>query len=204
MRGHETYSNWDWRDTAFVACSSDPQRIQEVLTEINKPLSERRMISGPIEYGHGGHNHNGPYWFGWHFTPNRWELVEVAMEVCDGRPYSDVELNTAFWVEQVGRFCPWASAPLREISVTNALYRPSVPIRLYPNPARNQITLSLQSCLPPVQLTLYNPLGQVVFQSYLPYPPQEIQLPDLKSGLYIVKIESPAFTGSTTLLILRE
>jgi hypothetical protein len=36
-------------------------------------------------------------------------MVEVTMELCDGRP-SDVERDLDYWVDSVGRFCPWSSA----------------------------------------------------------------------------------------------
>jgi len=203
MRGHEMHPEWDWRDTAFVACTSDPQLIQEVLAEINKPLQDRRMINGAIEYGHGGHNHNGSYWFGWHFRPEEWSLAEFSIELCDGRPYSDVELNRAYWVEQVGRFCPWTSAPLREVSVSGMLRHLSPSLPLFPNPATHRLTLRLPNHLPSVWLTFYNASGIMAFRAYLTRPPWEVDISTLQTGLYTIEIHSEAFTGTSRLVILR-
>lgn len=36
------------------------------------------------------------------------EMAEFTMEVCDGRP-SYVEAHTDEFVDQVGRYCPWAA-----------------------------------------------------------------------------------------------
>jgi len=203
MRGHEMHPEWDWRDTAFVACTSDPQLIQEVLTEIDKPLQDRRMINGAIDYGHGGHNHNGSYWFGWHFRPEEWSLAEFSIELCDGRPYSDVELHTAYWVEQVGRFCPWASAPLKEISVSGTLQHLSPSPPLFPNPATHRLTLQLPNHLHSVWLTFYDASGSMAFRTRLTCPPWEVDISTLKAGLYTIEIHSEVFTGTSRLVVLR-
>jgi hypothetical protein len=144
MRGLPGYE--DWRDTAFVACASNPGLIQEVLDELMKPLSDRRHINGPIAAGDGGHNFNGPHRFAWHFVPNQWSLAEISIELCDGRPYSDVEQNLHYWLYQVGRFCPWASAPLREVSASNALA--ATPPKLSLNPTGDH--LRVEAPYPPL------------------------------------------------------
>ncbi len=187
MRGHQMQPHYEWRDTAFIACASQPQLIQEVLTELQKPLQDRRMISGPIAYGHGGHNHNGPHWFRWHFKPDEWILAEIAIELCDGRPYTDLDLNTSYWIEQVQRFCPWASAPLREISVSGALARDSSTFLLFPNPASDHLTLSLPYELEELHLTFYNARGELIQQVTLNKPSQKVDISLLPAGLYIVK-----------------
>ena len=50
----------------------------------------------------GGFNLN----WGWHFY--RVNLVEVAVEVCDGTP-SMVQANLNYWLTTVRNFCPWAA-----------------------------------------------------------------------------------------------
>ncbi len=39
-------------------------------------------------------------------------LVEMATEVCHGRP-SDVDSDLGYWVDNVRYFCPWAVVPIR-------------------------------------------------------------------------------------------
>jgi hypothetical protein len=40
-------------------------------------------------------------------------IPDVATEVCDGRP-SDVQGDRDYWVNTVGRFCPWAAKVVEE------------------------------------------------------------------------------------------
>lgn len=87
---HETEN---WLDSSFVVAASDPALLAEIDLELSKPIDERRHINGPIQAGHGGFNHNADYWFAWHHTPNAWGLADFSIELCDGRPYTDVESN---------------------------------------------------------------------------------------------------------------
>jgi len=96
----------------FVAVSSDNSVIAAVNGQLAKPVDERTLhINGIIERGNGGHNLG----WGWHFTPNRWALAEVSMELCDGNS-TLVEQDIAYWVDTVGRYCPWASYVKSEIT----------------------------------------------------------------------------------------
>jgi hypothetical protein len=105
----------NWQDTSFIASTSNQAVIDSVLANLARPLNQRNFINGPIDYGNGGHNHNANHWFLWHFMPSQWSLVELAMEVCDGCPYTDVDADTAYWVGNVGRFCPWSGRPVRDL-----------------------------------------------------------------------------------------
>ncbi len=88
----------------FVAATSDPSVLAKVEGELALPASERRLhISGPIAAG-GGSNLS----WSWHFVPDRWDLVEMSAEVCDGTP-AMVESDVEGWVSGVGIFCPWGS-----------------------------------------------------------------------------------------------
>jgi hypothetical protein len=62
-----------------------------------------RIVSGTLRAGDGGFN--APW--SWHLDPATVELVEVAIELCDGCP-SFVEGDLAAWLA-VGRYCPWSS-----------------------------------------------------------------------------------------------
>lgn len=97
--------------TTYVAATSDRGLIETARIELAKPLVERRLhISGPIAKGDG---HENAPWH-WHFVHDRWELVQVSVEVCDANP-KYVDQNLDHWLETVGRYCPWASRVLREL-----------------------------------------------------------------------------------------
>ena len=46
----------------------------------------------------------------WHLVEV--ELVDLTMELCDGRP-SDLDQDLPYWADTVGRFCPWSVVPVR-------------------------------------------------------------------------------------------
>lgn len=97
---------------SFVAKTSNSDVIASVEEELEKPFDERRMhINGVIERGTEEYNDN----WSWHFEENEWALAEISTEVCDGRP-SFVEEDLDYWVEQVGRFCPWSSRVEAEVN----------------------------------------------------------------------------------------
>jgi len=95
----------------FMAQTSDDEVITKIEEELEKPFDERTMhINGPIERGEVDYNSN----WSWHFVESEWDLVSISAEVCDGRP-SFVEDDLDYWVDQVGRFCPWSSRVEAEI-----------------------------------------------------------------------------------------
>lgn len=96
----------------IVAKTSDPEVIAKVEQELSKPFDERNMhINGPIERGNPGYNSD----WSWHFIEGQWDLAEISAEVCDGRP-SFVEEDIDYWVDTVGRFCPWGARVEGEVS----------------------------------------------------------------------------------------
>lgn len=98
---------------AFIAKTSDPGVIARVEEELARPFEERSLhINGRIARGDGGHNTG----WSWHFIPGEWDLAEISTEVCDGRP-SMVEEELDYWVDGVGRFCPWSSRVKEEVKV---------------------------------------------------------------------------------------
>jgi hypothetical protein len=58
-----------------------------------------RLLRGQVSYNKPWH---------WHIDSQDIAIVEVAIELCDGRP-SDVENNQDYWIDIVGRFCPWSA-----------------------------------------------------------------------------------------------
>ena len=137
-------NNNDWRDTSCIACTSDPAVLADVDQQLSLPFSQRnKMINGDIAAGNAGVNQNGSHQFRWHFIPGRWRLAEVSVEVCDGRPMTDVDADTSYWLHTLGFFCPWTSLVSSEISVTN-VQDPEHRLELfsfYPNPAVSTVRI---------------------------------------------------------------
>lgn len=184
----------EWRDTSVVAATSNPAVIAEVLADMQKPIAERKMISGQIDYGDGGYNHNAGHRFLWHFVPNQWELVEMAVEVCDGCPYSDLDADTAYWVGNIGYYCPWSSKVAKEVVGTVDVDEP-VPQRaiIAPNPVQTTLLIRLPEQPSGLILTVINSLGTVVRETPLRIS-EAVDVASLATGLYIAVIKDK--TGS--------
>jgi hypothetical protein len=105
-----------WRDTSFIVVTSNPQLIQDVNAELEKPIDQRRIVIGNLRLGSGGYNHNDYHWFRWHFQENTWQLTDVSAELYDGRPYTDVDKHFWYWMDTVGRFSPWNSYIKKELN----------------------------------------------------------------------------------------
>ena len=80
-------------------------RANELIGESNQPI-----VNGRLVRGNGGFN--GPW--SWHLAPESIEFADVTVEVCDGCPQM-VEGDLDYWVDTVGRFCPWTSRVVRRL-----------------------------------------------------------------------------------------
>jgi hypothetical protein len=105
----------DWRDTAFVVATSDTTLLNQIQTELGKPVNARKIVFGVLVRGSGDYNKNGTHTFKWHFKEDDWELTDVTAEIYSGRPYSDVDLDLDYWLG-IERFGPWNSYIRREIT----------------------------------------------------------------------------------------
>lgn len=181
----------NWQDSSFVAATNDQVIIDSVLANLTRPLLQRNFISGQIDYGHGGHNHNAGHLFLWHFIPNQWNLVELAMEVCDGCPFTDVDADTAFWVGNLGQFCPWSGRPVREVSYPLlGIDDPSstFDVSLFPNPTNSTLNVNW-SGTSQLNVSIYNSIGQEILRVSIDSQNNTIDLHHLMPGVYHVKIQ---------------
>ena len=105
----------DWRDSSFVVATANPQLISKIADQLNKPVDDRQIVIGDLAPGSGGYNTNAGYTFNWHFKENGWNLVDLSVEIYDGRAYSDVDRNPDYWMDTVKRFSPWGSYIKKEI-----------------------------------------------------------------------------------------
>ena len=178
----------NWQDTSFIASTSDEIVIDTVLSNLTRPISQRKFINGNIDYGNGGFNHNASHWFLWHFIPNQWTLAELAVEVCDGCPYSDVDADTAYWVGNLGRFCPWSGKPVREIPNPEEIRSLSFEdaVLFFPNPASDKLFLK-NNFSDNIKIVIYNDLGQEI--KTIPFSKQNenIEIDNLRNGIYFLK-----------------
>lgn len=96
----------------LYAATNDPAVLAEVDAQLALHDTLRyKHINGPIAHGTADNNPR----FSWHFVQSAWVLADFSIELCDGRPLEDVEADTAYWIGNVGQFCPWASYVKREI-----------------------------------------------------------------------------------------
>jgi hypothetical protein len=194
----------NWQDTSFIASSSNKIIIDSVLANLARPLNQRNFINGPINYGNGGHNHNANHWFLWHFIPNQWDLAEVAIELCDGCPYSDVDADTAYWVGNVGSFCPWSGRPVREVSdpalgINDPVFENEV--MLFPNPAKDEIMVKWNG-LNKLQVSIYNSILEELYNTNFYQQNNSLNISNLAIGVYFIKIRNG--NKSTLKVLIKE
>lgn len=67
--------------------------------ESNASIPSGKLFRGQVSY-------NKPW--SWHIDSEDIEMAEFTIELCDGLP-SHVEENLDYWVDTVGRFCPWSA-----------------------------------------------------------------------------------------------
>jgi hypothetical protein len=82
----------------FVLRTSHAETIR--LADDNRAGRNSRFPLGPVRAGDGGFN--APW--SWHLDPAETRLVELAIELCDGRP-SYVETHLADYPT----YCPWGA-----------------------------------------------------------------------------------------------
>lgn len=101
--------NADWRDTAFIVRTKNADLVQRANAQLNLPEPERQIVFGKLVPGNGGYNKNATHSFKWHFKEDEWDLVDIVAEIYDGKPYTDVDQNYAYWMDTMTRFGAWSS-----------------------------------------------------------------------------------------------
>lgn len=108
-------TNADWRDTAFIVRTNNPQLIQQIEAQLALPVSSRQIVNGKLVAGSGGYNKNATHEFGWHFKEDDWQLADVTVEIYDGKPFTDVDQDLSYWLNTVQRFGAWSSYIRRKL-----------------------------------------------------------------------------------------
>jgi hypothetical protein len=114
--GEATGPNKEAVATFVVEVSGEEFRVQ-VTTETEAEAFRARMasgiegvVSGSLISGSGGIN--SPW--KWHLDASTVHVADMAIELCDGRP-SMVDADLAYWLNNVGQFCPWGARVVREL-----------------------------------------------------------------------------------------
>lgn len=198
-----TCGHGNWQDTAYIAATNDPAVIADVMMELGKPFDQRtKFVAGKITYGHGGYNHNASHWFRWHYIPNEWHLAEVAMEVCDGCPYSDVDADTAYWVRNIQQFCSWGGLPVKEVPKPTDIDIPQTQtgISFFPNPASGSLYFD-NATGHTISFTIYTTTGQRVLEGIIPAANTIVDISALQNGLYIIRTKEGNAVSFSRLLV---
>lgn len=97
------------QETFRIALSSDA-----AIAEAEQALASGRVgvIIGDLAEGDGGFNAS----YTWHMIPETVSFVDLAIEVCDGRPRSDVEGDLDYWLNTIGNYCPWGAKVVRRVN----------------------------------------------------------------------------------------
>ena len=113
--GEATGPNKEAVATFVVEVSGEEFRVQ-VTSETQAEAFRARMasgtegvVSGALVSGSGGIN--SPW--KWHLDATTVHVSDMAIELCDGRP-SMVDADLAYWLNNVGHFCPWGATVVRE------------------------------------------------------------------------------------------
>jgi hypothetical protein len=165
-----------------IAATSDTTVITKALAQLALPESERNLfINGELQYGT---ETNNPL-YSWHFVSNAWDMVEVAVEVCDGQP-SDVENDKPYWIDLIGRFCPWSSYLKREIIPSEVRDESNKKLRLFPNPVTDLLTIETDPSIDIREVYVVDALGKTILT--LPAQQRTIDLTSLHQGLYYIVV----------------
>ncbi len=75
------------------------------------------------------------------------------------------------------------------LTVINTLSASTCAVKVYPNPASDRIIIGLSTYLKDAQLSIYNALGAVVYQSPM-YLDADLDVSGFASGVYLVRVSS--------------
>lgn len=105
------------QNAAFAIVVSGERFVVEVSTAAQAQQLDARLasgvegvINGELLEGDGGYNQP----WSWHMDPATVHTADTSIELCDGRP-SLIEPELDYWLDTVGRFCPWGAKVVERI-----------------------------------------------------------------------------------------
>jgi aminopeptidase N len=110
---------------------------------------------------------------------------------------STVQLDPERWLVQKGSV------------ISNVTARPedllAAAVQVFPNPAKDQLRITLPGNSGPVQVLMTDAFGRTVFTTFLPVsstPVLEVRLPQLPAGMYDLHITGGAFSATRPVVVL--
>jgi hypothetical protein len=91
----------------FRILLNDPARIETARALLAS--GQTTVVHGELARGNGRFN----IAYGWHLRPSTVTFVDVAMELCDGRP-SFVQQELDYFMAKVKYYCPWGARIVAE------------------------------------------------------------------------------------------
>lgn len=85
---------------------TNPQSVRDAIDNFYK-INRKNIPNGLLADDRPGKSPYDRQW-SWHLKPESIEMAEMAVIRCEGLP-SHVEGNLDYWLEVVGRFCPWSA-----------------------------------------------------------------------------------------------
>ena len=73
-------------------------------------------------------------------------------------------------------------------------------IKLYPNPNKGTFTISLNKPISEIDITIFDTFGKLIYQTKTEGKDLELSIPNLASGLYLVKLNSKELTETLKFL----
>ncbi|MCX6282631.1 MAG: T9SS type A sorting domain-containing protein, partial [Bacteroidetes bacterium] len=120
---------------------------------------------------------------------NQWYNQGGLIIGANGKNYT-VNVNGDYYVVVTLAVC--SSQPSNIISITNVGIVPAVnpaSIRIYPNPARNEITIELKDNKQNIRFDIVNSTGKVVFKGSL-LEKTVVPTNSFAPGVYMIKLEN--------------
>ena len=106
----------EWRDSSFIIATNNKSLVAKIEAQLLVSVAQRQIVNGQLVSGNGGYNRNASHQFKWHFKEDDWDLTDFSVEIYDGRPCSDLDIETDYWLNTIKRFAPWGSYIKKEIS----------------------------------------------------------------------------------------
>lgn len=100
-------------EECFILRLADPDKVIEA-RQLLQDTAPTRFPVGELRRGDGGFNTCGQYHWQWHIDPASVQFVEMAIELCDGRP-SFIQERLDYWIDTVRTYCPWSARLVREL-----------------------------------------------------------------------------------------
>jgi len=188
-----------WEDSSFIVATANSIVIDSVLSDLSRPITLRKMIAGAIDTGDGGYNHNASHVFLWHFIEDKWQLTDLAIEICDACP-TYVDACVSCFIE-IRSFCPWSSYIAREINLLKINELLSMDsISVYPNPVADKLYMK-NTVGQRINLSVLNLQGQEI-ENLVSYDENiSLDLSAIPNGIYFVKINSGKNNSLVKILI---